>query len=72
MDLNIINQLCNMSVEQLWNWIEKQTYLCEELEELKKGKEMIDKLSEFNINKSSNKVIIGLLAYSIYKAKGGK
>ena len=33
---------------------------------------MVDKLSEFSINDSSNKVMVGLIAYSLYKIKGGK
>ncbi len=71
MDISIINQFCNMSLKELYDWIENQTYLEKELETLKKGKEMIDKLSEFSVNDSSNKVMIGLIAYTIYKTRGG-
>jgi len=72
MDLNIINKLNNMSIEELYSWIASQTYSGKELEAFIKGKEMVDKLSEFSINDSSNKVMIGLIAYSLYKIKGGK
>lgn len=72
MELNIINQLCKMSVDELYSWIESQMYSRKEMEAFTKGKEMIDKLSEFSTNDSSNKVMIGLIAYSLYKIKGGK
>lgn len=72
MDLNIINELNKMSIEELYSWITLQTYSEKELEAFIKGKEMFDKLSEFSINDSSNKVMIGLIAYSLYKIKGGK
>lgn len=72
MDLSIVNQLSNMSIEQLYNWIANQMYSKKELEAFNKGKEMVDKLSEFSVNDSSNKVMLGLVAYTIYKIKGGQ
>ena len=72
MDLNVINKLNNMSIEELYSWIASRTYSGKELEAFIKGKEMVDKLSEFSINDSSNKVMVGLIAYSLYKIKGGK
>ncbi len=72
MDLNIINKLCNMSIEQLSDWIETQAYSEKELETFINGKKMIDRLLEFSANNLSNRVMIGLIAYSIYKVKGGK
>lgn len=72
MNLNIIDQLCKMNLDELHWWIALQTYSEKELEALTKGKDMVDKLSEFSMNDSSNKVMIGLIAYSLYKIKGGK
>ena len=72
MNLNIIDQLCKMNLDELYGWIALQTYSEKELEALTKVKEMVDKLSEFSMNDSSNKVMIGLIAYSLYKIKGGK
>lgn len=72
MNFSIINQFCDMSMKELYDWIENQTYLGKELETFKKGKEMIDKLSEFSVDDSPNRVMIGLIAYTIYKARGGK
>lgn len=72
MDLSIINSLCNMSIEELNDWIASQVYSDKEKEAVEKGKRMIDKLSEFSVNDSPNKVMITLIAYTIYKAKGGK
>lgn len=72
MNLNIIDQLCKMNLDELYGWIAMQTYSEKELEALTKVKEMVDKLSEFSMNDSSNKVMIGLIAYSLYKIKGGK
>ena len=61
-----------MNLDELYGWIALQTYSEKELEALTKVKEMVDKLSEFSMNDSSNKVMIGLIAYSLYKIKGGK
>jgi len=72
MNLNIIDQLWKMSLNELYSWIALQTYFEKELEALTKRKDMVDKLSEFSMNDSSNKVMIGLIAYSLYKIKGGK
>jgi len=72
MDFSIINQFCDMGIKELYDWIENQTYLGKELEAFKKGKEMIDKLSEFSVDDSLNRVMIGLIAYTIYKTRGGK
>ena len=57
MDFSIINQFCDMSIKELYDWIENKTYLGKELEAFKKGKD---------------RVMIGLIAYTIYKTRGGK
>lgn len=72
MDLSIINSLCNMSIEELKDWIESQVYSDKEKEAVEEGKRMVDNLSEFSANDSPNKVMITLIAYTIYKEKGGK
>ena len=71
MNNNFLIDFQCMTIEQLKEWIEKQNLTLDELETFIKGKEMLDKAAQLN-DKSSNKVWLALIAYAIYKLKGGK
>lgn len=71
MNNNFLIDFQYMTIEQLKEWIEKQSLTLDELETFKKGKEMLDKAAQLN-SQSSNKVWLALIAYAIYKLKGGK
>ena len=61
----------SMTIEQLKQWIISQNLTLEELETYHKGTEMLDKAAQLN-NNSANRVWLALIAYAIYKLKGGK
>lgn len=69
MNNSLIPDFYKMTIEQLEKWISSQNLTSQELETFKKGTEMIDSASNLN---DANKVWIALIAYSIYKVKGGK
>ena len=71
MNNNFLINFQSMTIEQLKQWITSQNLTFEELEAYNKGTEMLDKTAQLN-NNSANKVWIALIAYAIYKLKGGK
>lgn len=71
MNDNFLIKFGNMTIEQLKQWIISQNLTFEELETYKKGTEMIDNAAQLN-NNSANRVWLALIAYAIYKLKGGK
>ena len=71
MNNNFLIDFQSMTIEQLKDWILSQNLSLKELEAYNKGTEMIDKVSQLD-RESANKVWIALIAYSIYKLKGGK
>ena len=71
MNNNYLIEFQYMTIEQLKQWILSQNLTFEELEAYKKGTEMLDKAAQLN-NDSANRVWLALIAYAIYKLKGGK
>ncbi len=71
MNNNFLIDFQSMTIEQLKQWIISQNLTLEELETYNKGTEMLDKAAQLN-NYSANRVWLALIAYVIYKLKGGK
>ena len=71
MNNNYLIDFQYMTTEQLKTWIESQNATIEEIETFNKGKELIDKAYQLS-NPSSTKVWLALVAYVVYKLKGGK
>lgn len=71
MNNNFLIDFQSMTIEQLKQWIINQNLTFEELETYHKGTEMLDKAAQLN-NNSANRVWLALIAYAIYKLKGGK
>jgi butyrate kinase len=67
-----LSLMLNMTVEQLKKEIDNQSFANEELIAFNKGKDMIDEFYKLNSNDSYAKVAISLMAYTLYKEKGGK
>lgn len=59
-----------MTVEQIKQLIAEQNLTLDELETFNKGTEMIDNAAKLE-NSSANRVWLALIAYAIYKLKGG-
>lgn len=71
MNDNFLIAFQSMTIEQLKQWIISQNLTFEELETYNKGTEMIDKAAQLD-NDSANRVWLALIAYAIYKLRGGK
>ncbi len=69
---NELMKLLNMSVEELKNKMLSFNLNEKEQEVFDKCKGMLDKLYDMNNANSSQKVALDLIAYMIYKQKGGK
>ena len=71
MNDNFLIAFQSMTIEQLKQWIISQNLTFEELETYNKGTEMIDKAAQLD-NDSANRVWLALIAYAMYKLRGGK
>ena len=71
MNNNFLIDFQSMAIDQLKQWIINQNLTLEELEPYNKGTEMLDKTAQLNSD-SANRVWLALIAYAIYKLKGGK
>ena len=71
MNNNFLIDFQSMTIEKLKQWIINQNLTFEELETYNKGTEMINRASQLD-NNSANRVWLALIAYAIYKLKGGK
>ena len=68
---NLMYMMQTTTVEQLKTVIDKNTFADKNLKDFNKGTEMLDKAAQLN-NNSANRVWLALIAYAIYKLKGGK
>lgn len=69
---NLLYMIETITLEQLKEEIDKNTFIEKDLKDFNKGKKMIDSLLELNETKVDDSVKYALLLYCIYKIKGGK
>ena len=69
---NIMKIMQNATAEQLKEEINKNLVATKDIEDFKKGKEIIDNLLKLNKTNVNATVKYALLLYSMYKIKGGK